>query len=139
MPLTKVLLAGTVAGLGSIVTSWLVTGVVFHPYQRRTPATWRATEGPRQYALASATTLVAALLISLLFSLTGGLGLLAGEGWVLNGILFGLLCWAALGAPVLCSICLFVNVHPGVLVGLLFDWLLVSLLASLAAAWAMLR
>ena len=70
------------------MTSWLVTGIVFHPYQRRTPATWPATEGPRQYALAGATTLLAALLIALLFSLTGGLAALAGDSWVLNGVLF---------------------------------------------------
>lgn len=139
MPLTKILLAGTVAGVAGILTSWLVTGMAFHPYQRLTPATWRTSEGPRQYALASGTTVLAALMIALFFSLTGGVTAFGGAGWVANGLLFGLLCWAALGAPVLCSLALFVNVHRGVVVGLLLDWLLVGLLAGLAAAWTLRR
>ena len=139
MPLTKIFFAGALAGVLGVLTSWLVTGVAFHPYQRLTPATWRATEGPRQYALASGATLLAALMIVLFFSLTGGLHALAGTGWLLQGFLFGALCWAALGVPVLFSIALFVNVHRGVVVGLLLDWLLVSLLAGLAAAWTLRR
>ncbi len=137
MPLTKILFAGALAGVLGVLTSWLVTGVAFHPYQRLTPATWRPTEGPRQYALASGATLLAALMIVLFFSLTGGFHALVGKGWLLQGVLFGLLCWAALGAPVLFSIALFVNLHRGVVVGLLLDWFLVSLLAGVAAAWTL--
>lgn len=139
MSLTKILLAGAVAGLVGILTSWLVTGIAFHPYQRRTPATWRTTEGPRQYALASGATVLAALMIALFFGLTGGVPALVGATWVVNGLVFGLLCWAALGVPVLGSIAVFVNLHRGVVVGLLLDWLLVSLLAGMAAAWTLHR
>ena len=135
--LTRILIAGAVAGVLGVFTSWLVTGVAAHPYQRLTPATWRAAEGPRQYALASGATLLAALMIALFFGLTGGLHALAGAGWMLQGLVFGFLCWAALSAPVLFSIALFVNLHRGVVIGLLVDWLLVSLLAGLAAAWTL--
>jgi len=137
VPLTRILFAGALAGVLGVLTSWLVTGVAFHPYQRLTPATWRATEGPRQYAFASGATVLAAVMIVLFFSLTGGVHALAGTGWLLQGLCFCFLCWAALGAPVLFSIALFVNVHRGVVVGLLLDWLLVSLLAGAVAAWTL--
>ncbi|MEO8741474.1 MAG: hypothetical protein ABI537_17480 [Casimicrobiaceae bacterium] len=81
--------------------------------------------------------MLAALMVALFFSLTGGVTAVAGAGWAVNGLLFGLLCWAALGAPVLCSLALFVNLHRGVVVGLVLDWLLVALLAGLAAAWTL--
>lgn len=139
MHFTNALLAGVGAGLVGVITSWLVTGVIFHPYQRRTPGTWRSEEGPREYALASCVTVLAALIVALFFALTGGVPTLAGSSWVANGALFGVLCWAALGAPVLLSMSLFVNVHPGVVIGLLLDWFLVSVLAGLVTAWAILR
>ena len=133
------LVAGVVAGLVGVMTSWLVTGVIFHPYQRLTPATWRRPEGPREYAFASGTTVLAALMIAIFFALTGGVPALAGSNWVANGALFGFLCWFALGAPVLLSISLFVNIHAGVVIGLLLDWLVVSVLAGIAASWAVSR
>jgi len=139
MHFSNALLAGGAAGLVGVITSWLVTGVLFHPYQRLTPATWRNKEGPREYALASGTTILAALIVALFFALTGGVPALAGSSWAANGALFGVLCWAVLGLPVLLSMALFVNLHPGVVVGLLLDWLLVSVLAALAAAWAVLH
>jgi hypothetical protein len=139
MQLTNALLAGLSAGLVGVITSWLVTGVIFHPYQRRTPGTWRSKEGPREYALASGATVLAALIIALFFALTGGVPTLAGSSWVANGAAFGALCWAALGMPVLLSMGLFVNMHPGVVIGLLLDWFLVSVLAGLVTAWAVSR
>jgi hypothetical protein len=138
MALGNALMAGVVAGVGSIFTSWFFTGFLFHPFQRHTPATWR-TEGPRQYALASATNVVASLVIALFFAMTGGVASLAGGNWLANGLLFGALCWAALGAPVLLSVALFVNLHRGVVMGLLLDWLVVSLLAATATAWVLHR
>ena len=139
MHFTNALAAGVVAGLVGVMTSWLVTGVIFHPYQRLTPGTWRPREGSREYTLASGATILAAVIIAIFFALTGGVQTLAGSSWAGNGALFGLLCWAALGAPVLLSMGLFVNVRAGVVVGLLLDWLLVSVLAGLAAAWAVSR
>lgn len=137
MPLARLLLAGAIAGFLGTMTSWLVTGNLFHRFQARTPATWRPVEGYRQYTVSSLVTLAAAMLIALLYGLTGGIASLAGMGWVLQGAAFGFLCWAALSAPVLGSMALFVNLHRGMVVGLLLDWLLVSLMASVAAARAM--
>ena len=134
MHIPTALLAGAGAGVVSVFTSWLITGVLFHPYQRLTPATWRPVEGPRQYALASGITVSAALAISLLFALTGGVQPLIGSRWLANGLAFGALCWAALALPILSSVAVFVNLHRGVVVGLLLDWLLVSLLAGAATA-----
>jgi hypothetical protein len=139
MHFSSALIAGVVAGLAGVMTSWLVTGVIFHRYQRLTPDTWRHKEGPREYALASGATVLAALIIAIFFTLTGGVPTLAGSSWAANGALFGFLCWAALGAPVLLSVGLFVNLHGGVVIGLLFDWLLVGVLAGLATAWAVSR
>jgi hypothetical protein len=139
MHFTSALVAGVVAGLAGVMTSWLVTGVIFHPYQALTPGTWRPQEGSREYALASGTTVLAAVVIAIFFALTGGVPTLAGSGWAASGALFGLLCWAAVGAPVLLSIGIFVNVRAGVVIGLLLDWLVVALLAGLAAAWAVSR
>ena len=76
-------------------------------------------------------------MIVFFFSLTDGFHALVGKGWLLQGGLFGVLCWADLGAPVLFSIALFVNLHRGVVVGLLLDWLLVSLFSGVAAAWTL--
>jgi hypothetical protein len=120
----------------SIFTSWLITGVLFHRYQRLTPATWRP-EGPRQYALASGLNMLAAVMLALFFVATGGVPSITGGDWLANGMLFGALSWAALPAPILLSVALFVNLNRGVLMGLLLDWLIVSLLASVFTALAL--
>ena len=122
MPLTKIFFAGALAGVLGVLTSWLVTGVAFHPYQRLTPATWRATEGPRQYALASGATLLAALMI---VSASASEGYTASRGR--DGccrLWFGFCCWAALGAPV-CFRRALVNLHVA-RGGSVLDWLLVA-------------
>jgi hypothetical protein len=129
-------LAGMGAGVVGVCSSWLVTGMAFHPYQARTPSTWRRQEGGREYALASALTVVAALAVTALFALTGGIAALASAPWLVQGTAFGASCWAALAAPVLLSMAVFVNLHRVVVVGLLLDWLLVALVAGAAAAWA---
>jgi hypothetical protein len=137
VPLTRLLLAGALAGLAGTMTSWLVTGNLFHRFQARTPATWRPTEGYTQYTLASVATLIAAVLIALMYGMTGGIAALDGAGWLVGGLAFGFVSWVALTAPVLCSMALFVNLHRGMVIGLLLDWLLVALLAGVAAAYAM--
>lgn len=136
MPLTRLLIAGALAGFAGTMTSWLVTGNLFHRFQARTPATWRPAEGYRQYSLASAITLISAILVALLYGMTGGVAALGGAHWLVAGLAFGLLCWATLTAPVLCSLSLFVNIDRRMVVGLLLDWLLVALLAGAAAAYA---
>lgn len=127
----RVLFAGLAAGVVGVFTSWLLMGKLFHPYQARTPGTWRAQEGPIHYAAASALTIVASLVITGFFALTGGIHV--GTGRLAGGLLFGVLCWAAFALPVLLSQAVFVNLHRGVIVGSLLDWLVVAVLAGGAA------
>lgn len=135
----RILLAGMSAGVAGVFTSWLITGVLFHPFQRRTPDTWRAGEGAAHYAAASTLTVISALVVSAFFAATGGLHVGAIPTGVVNGLVFGVLCWAAMAAPVLLSVGVFVNVHRGVVLGLVMDWLVVSLLAGGMAGWLLTR
>ncbi len=133
----RVLLAGLGAGLVGVCASWLFTGVVFHPFQARTPNTWRRVEGPTQYAAASGLTLLAAVAVSALVALTGGVHV--AHGGVMPGAALGALCWTALAVPVLLSVSVFVNVHRGVVAGLLAEWLVTSVAAGAAAGWLLAR
>jgi hypothetical protein len=129
----RILLAGLVSGVIGVFTSWLITGMLFHPFQAKTPQTWRASEGSRQYAGASALTILAALIISAFFAATGGLHGVTGP--ITNGVYFGFLCWAALALPMTLSSALFINLHRGFVAGLLLDWLVLSLIAGGVAGW----
>ena len=129
------LLAGAIAGVIGIMTSWFITGVLVHPLQAETPNTWRPNEGPAQYAGASAITLCAALIVSVFFALTGGVHVAGVHAGLMNGLTFGVLCWAALALPVLLSMSLFVNMRRGFVLGLMLDWLLVSVIAGGLAGW----
>jgi len=134
MPITlRVLLAGLGAGIIGIAASWLLTGVLFHPFQARTPETWRREEGAAQYAASSGLTLFAALAVSVLVALTGGAHLFVGHA--VDGAVLGALCWGAIALPVLLSMGLFVNVHRGVITGLLTEWLITSTVAGAACGW----
>lgn len=129
----RILLAGLVSGVIGVFTSWLITGMLFHPFQAKTPQTWRASEGSRQYAAASALTILAALIISAFFAATGGVHGVTGP--ITNGICFGFLCWVALALPMTLSSALFINLNRGFVVGLLLDWLVLSVLAGGVAGW----
>jgi hypothetical protein len=129
----RILLAGLISGVIGVFTSWLITGMLFHPFQAKTPQTWRPSEGSRQYEGASALTILAALIISAFFAATGGLHGVTGP--VTNGVYFGFLCWAALALPMTLSSALFINLNRGFVAGLLLDWLVLSLLAGGVAGW----
>jgi hypothetical protein len=129
----RILLAGLISGVIGVFTSWLITGMLFHPFQAKTPQTWRPSEGSRQYAGASALTILAAFIISAFFAATGGLHGVTGP--VTNGVYFGFLCWAALALPMTLSSALFINLNRGFVAGLLLDWLVLSLLAGGVAGW----
>jgi hypothetical protein len=53
-----------------------------------------------------------------------------------RGVSFGALLWGATILPLVLEVSLFVNWHRGFVVGLLLDWLVVCLLASICAAAA---
>lgn len=136
---TRVVVAGSIAGVAGIFSSWLITGVLFHSFQRLTPNTWRPEEGAKQYAGASALTVLAAFVVSVFFAATGGVHAWSMAPGIANGLLFGLLCWAAFAFPVVLSVALFVNLHRGFVLGLVLDWLVVSLFAGAAAGWLIVR
>jgi hypothetical protein len=129
----RILLAGLMSGVIGVFTSWLITGMLFHPFQARTPQTWRPSEGPRQYAAASGLTILAALVITAFFAATGGLHGVTGP--ITNGVYFGFLCWVALALPVILTSAIFVNLHQVFVAGLLLDWLVLSLVAGGIAGW----
>jgi hypothetical protein len=136
MPPSRVLLAALAGGVVSVVTSWLLVGVIFHRFQARPPATWRPVEGGAQYAMSSGLTILAALLIASAFSLTGAVALGHGS-WIVAGLAFGALVWGALAVPIILDVALYVNLHRGFVVGLLLNWLVVCLICATAAAAAM--
>ena len=129
----RIILAGLPSGVIGVFTSWLITGVIFHPFQSRTPQTWRTSEGAAHYAVASALTILAAFVITAFFAATGGLHGVTGP--ISNGIYFGFLCWSALALPVTLSFAVFVNLDKAFVAGLLLDWLVVSLVAGGVAGW----
>ena len=70
LTLARLMLAGAIGGFLSIFTSWLITGALFHKYQRLTPDTWRP-EGPTQYTLSSVVQMLGGALVGLLYFATG--------------------------------------------------------------------
>ena len=49
MVILKILAAGAIAGIVANATGYVITGRLFHPYQAKTPNTWRATESWTHY------------------------------------------------------------------------------------------
>ena len=74
-----------------------------------------------------------------LFVITGGIGWLNVRQWIQIGALFGFCAWAALILPVVLSIAILVNLHRGVVIGLLLDWLLISVAFGLVCAAVIVR
>jgi hypothetical protein len=106
---------GAISGLIlSATTSFLITGRLFHPYQKMTAATWRP-ESWRQHLLAMLLQSMAGAGIGWLFSAAGAPTL----GFALLEL--GLGVWMALVACILIQ-ALYVNWHAGFIVGLVLDW-----------------
>lgn len=136
MTTLKIVAAGAIAGLLSNATGYLITGRLFHPYQARTPNTWRATESWTHYQYATALRIAACIAIALIYVTLQSLAPTFGDGAIARGASFGLILWAATILPVVLEVALFVNWHRGFVLGLLLDWLVVCVLASTAAAVA---
>jgi len=135
MVITRAAFGGLAGGFVSIFTSWLIVGVLFHRFQRATPATWRS-EGPKQYALASALNVFTGLALGVLLGATGGVSAVAESSWLVQGLVFGGLCWVSLPLPMQLTGALFVNFHRGFVLGSILDSLVTCLLCGLGAAWA---
>lgn len=106
---------GAISGLLlSASTSYLITGRLFHPYQKMTAATWRP-ESWRQHGLAMLLQIIAGAGIGGLFSAVGA----PTVGFALFELGLGI--WLLLVACILIQ-ALYVNWHPGFVAGLILDW-----------------
>ena len=132
----KILEAGVIAGIAANATGYLTTGRIFHPYQAKTPGTWRATESWTHYQYATVIRLAACIGIAFAYARLGA-PLAFGANALAQGIGFGSIIWAITILPLLLELGLFVNWHRGFIAGLLLDWLLVCVIASVAAAVAL--
>jgi preprotein translocase subunit SecF len=124
---------GAVAGILSILTSWLWIGVVFHRYQQQTPNTWRP-ENSRSYALSSAITLLTCVAIATLFLLVARMSGVFAGGWP-GALRFAAVAWIALTAPFIVNASVFINLHPWFVLGQAVNALTTSVLACTIAAW----
>lgn len=130
----KIVVYGVIAGVVANVSGYVITGRLFHAYQAKTPNTWRPDESWTHYQYAAAVRMAGCVGIGLLYAAIGTrLPWLVGPA-ILRGVTFGSLLWGATILPMVLEASLFVNWHRGFVVGLLLDWLLVCVLASLAAA-----
>ena len=129
------LAAGASAGIAANATGYLITGRLFHRYQSRTPATWRAGESWAHYQYAAAIRIIACIGIAICYGAVQ-LPPALGTNALATGLLFGLILWAITVLPVVLEASLFVNWHRGFVIGLLLDWLVVCVLASGSAAVA---
>jgi hypothetical protein len=119
---------GAITGLIlSSTASYLITGRLFHPYQRKTPGTWRA-ESWRHHLFAVLLQTIAGAGLGGLFALVGapplGLGLfeLAAAAWTVT---------------IACILiqALYVNWHAGFVLGLIIDWTVFIGGVLLVCAW----
>ena len=133
----RILIAGAIAGVLANVSGYLITGRLFHPYQSRTPDTWRKSESWTHYQYATAVRIAACIAIALLYGAIGTLMPAVHERSVLGGALFGAILWAVTILPTILEVSLFVNWHRGFIAGLLLDWLVVCVMAGGFAAFAL--
>lgn len=136
MAILNILAGGVIAGIGANVTGYVITGRLFHPYQAKTPNTWRQTETWAHYQYAAAARIAGCIGIGLLYAAVGTASTFLSAHAILRGLSFGSILWAVTILPLVVEVALFVNWHRGFVVGLLLDWLVVCLLAGAAAAVA---
>jgi hypothetical protein len=134
MPAIRVLVAGVLAGFATTLTGYWITGRLFHRYQAETPGTWRRVESWSQYGYSTAIRLAACIGIALVYAAFGPPLIVANAPS--NGIVFGLVIWAVTALPLILEAALFVNWSRGFVVGLLLDWLVLCVLASVSGALA---
>jgi hypothetical protein len=119
---------GAIAGLIlSSTTSFLITGRLFHPFQKKTPSTWRA-ESWRQHLFAMLLQAIAGAGLGWLFAI-GGMPPVGITLFELGGAV-----WMVLAASILIQ-ALYVNWHRGFVIGLLIDWTVFIAGVLLVCAW----
>jgi hypothetical protein len=119
---------GAISGLIlSSTASYLITGRLFHPYQKKTPGTWRA-ESWRSHAVAMLLQTIAGAAIGWIFALVGA----PPVGFRLLEVAAA--AWIMLIACILIQ-ALYVNWHAGFVLGLVLDWSVFVAGVLLACAW----
>jgi hypothetical protein len=136
VPILKILAGGAIAGIVANATGYLITGRLFHPYQIKTPNTWRKSESWTHYQYATAVRIAACIGIALLYGALGASLAPFGSGVIARGVSFGALLWVVTILPLVLEVALFVNWHGGFVTGLVLDWLVVCVLAGVAGAVA---
>jgi len=136
--LRSALAPGLIAGVLSVIASWLWMGVIFHRYQRETPNTWRP-EGPRSYIAASLLHIFAAFGIACLFVLITRFNVAVFGSGFRGSLLFALCIWGAISLPMILESAVFIRLYPLVVLGQLLDWLSTSVLACLITGWWLTR
>ena len=131
--MASAIIPGLIAGVLSIFTSWLWMGVIFHPFQNRTPETWRRETG-LSYAASSALHVLAAIAIAIFFTVIKQHAPALFETGMLCVVAFALTIWAILAVPIILNAAIYIRLHPLVVLGQLLDWLTTSLLATLITA-----
>ena len=130
----KIIAAGLIAGILANITGYLITARFFHKFQARTPDTWRATESWSHYMYSTGIRLFSCVAIVILYAASRAIVPTILGSIALRGAAFGGCVWAAVAAPIIIEIALFVNWHRGFVVGLLLDWLVLCVIAGKVAA-----
>lgn len=136
--LIKIVLSAVISAAVGIAVDWLVSLKLFHRYRRRTPDTYRPA-ARRRHVLMWSSIVLAAFTYAIFFAVTGGIGWLNVTQWVRIGVLFGVGCWMALALPLVLWLSVFINLHRGVIIGLLIDWLLLSVTFGIVCSAVMIR
>src|SRR5438105_11977771 len=108
--LRAALVPGLIAGIISILTSWLWMGVIFHRYQRVSPEIWRP-EGPRNYALSSIVRVLSAIAIAVLYLFVARFHVPWFSDGIVGAFRFAAAVWMALAAPVAIESAIYIRVH----------------------------
>jgi hypothetical protein len=127
----KIIVAGLIAGILANISGYLITGRLFHGFQARTPSTWRAAESWSHYLYSSGVRLFSCLAIILLQNAIGAIVPALFGHTLPGGAVFGACLWAAIAAPIILEVALFVNWHRGFVIGLLLDWLALCVVAGM--------
>jgi hypothetical protein len=131
---SKIAEAGAICGGVALVVGVALQAGVFHRFQKKTPGTWRA-EGPSKYALSVVCRLLVGVGFPLLYIYTGmGAADAVRTEWLTIGLKMGLLTWMAAALPLTLSMATFVNLHKGVVLGLILDWAVVCLACGVICA-----
>jgi hypothetical protein len=136
MPTISIISHGAIAGILANITGYAITGRLFHRYQTHTPNTWRAAETWGHYLYSAGVRIIACVGIALLYHAYGAATFTFAERAPSAAAVFGVCLWAVTILPIVVEMALFVNWHRGFVIGLLLDWLVVCIIASMAASLA---